>query len=152
MSVLSSVAALALLCGAVFAQTADIILYNGPILTVDAKDFVADAIAIRDGKVFAVGTSTAVMKTKGTSTKMVDLKGRTATPGLIDTHIHLMGADRLYSVDLNDARSVDEVAERVRARVAKVKPGVWIQGFGWDEGKLAGHQYPHASDLDQAAP
>jgi len=152
MRILSSLAALPLLCGGLFAQTADTILYNGPIITVDAKDSVAEAIAIKDGKVFAVGTSAAVMKTKGASTKMVDLKGRTATPGLIDTHIHLMGADRLYSVDLNDARSVDEVVERVRARAAKTKPGAWIQGFGWDEGKLAGHQYPHASDLDKAAP
>jgi predicted amidohydrolase YtcJ len=152
MRVLSSLAALPLLCGGLFAQTADTILYNGPILTVDAKDSVAEAVAIKDGKVFAVGASAAVLKTKGASTKMVDLKGRTATPGLIDTHIHLMGADRLYSVDLNDARSVDEVVERVRARAAKAKAGAWIQGFGWDEGKLAGHQYPHASDLDKAAP
>ncbi len=152
MRVLSSLAAVSFLCGALLAQTADTILFNGPILTVDAKDSVAEALAIKDGKVLAAGTSAAVMKTRGASTKMIDLKGRTATPGLIDTHIHLMGADRLYSVDLNDARSVQEVVERVRARVAKAKPGEWIQGFGWDEGKLAGHQYPHASDLDKAAP
>ena len=120
-----------------FAQTsADTILFNGRIITVDARDSIAEAVAVRDGKILAVGTSAAVMRTRGAATKMIDLKGRTATPGLIDTHIHLMGADRLYSIELSNVKSVPEVVNLVRERVAKAKPGEWIQGTGWDEGKL----------------
>jgi predicted amidohydrolase YtcJ len=135
------------------AQTsADTIFVNGKIITVDARDSIAEAVAIRDGKILAIGPYAAVMGTKGPATRMIDLKGRTVTPGLIDTHIHLMGADRLYSIELSNVKSVPEVVNLVRERVAKAKPGEWIQGTGWDEGKLAEHRYIYAADLDKVSP
>ena len=80
--------------------------------------------------------------------------GRTATPGLIDSHAHIAtgGVDELYSVSLSDAATVDEVKRRVQAAAAKLKPGEWLTGAGWDEGKLAERRYIVASDLDKVSP
>jgi predicted amidohydrolase YtcJ len=131
---------------------ADLVLVNGTILTVDAADAIAQAIAVANGKIVAVGTSDAVKAHIGPQTEVIDLRGRTATPGLIDTHVHFSEADALYSVELSDAASIGDVLARVRDQVAKAKPGEWIRGRGWDEGKFAERRYVTAADLDQVAP
>ena len=144
-----------LLCGfSAYAQTADLILVHGKILTVDAKDSIAQAVAIRGGKIVAVGTDQQILALAGPKTQTIDLHGRTATPGLIDTHAHLAngGYDELYAVSLSDATSVSDVMNRVEAASAKLQPGQWLTGAGWDEGKLAERRYLLASDLDKAAP
>jgi predicted amidohydrolase YtcJ len=136
------------------AQTADLILVGGKIITVDAKDSIAQAIAIQNGKILAVGTNEEIRKLAIHTTRVIDLHGRTATPGLIDTHAHLArgGVDELYSVSLSDASTIAEVARRVQAAAANLKPGQWLTGAGWDEGKLTEHRYIFATDLDKAAP
>src|SRR5262249_51639953 len=73
-------------------------------------------------------------------------------PGLVDTHVHFSEADALYSIDLGDAASIKDVLDRVRAKVAASKPGEWIRGQGWDEGKLTERRYVSAADLDTVAP
>jgi predicted amidohydrolase YtcJ len=132
----------------------DVILAHGTVLTVDAHDSVAQAIAIRDGKVLKVGTDAAILALAGAHTRLIDLHGRTATPGLIDSHAHVAdgGVGEVYSVPLSDATSVGEIVARVRARAAQLKPGEWIRGEGWDEGKLREHRLVLAADLDAAAP
>ncbi|MBZ5610488.1 MAG: amidohydrolase family protein [Acidobacteriia bacterium] len=154
-----SAGALALLvAGYVHAQPnaatpqADTILINGKVITADAGDSIAEAVAIRGGKILAVGTRSAVLRSRGSGTHMVDLHGRTVTPGLIDTHIHFQAVETIYAVELSQVRSVEEVIQKVAERAAKSKPGEWISGSGWDEGKLAEHRYIYASDLDKAAP
>lgn len=135
---------------------ADLLLLHGHILTMDARDSIAQAIAIRHGVIVKVGTDAEVLQFAGKATgiRIIDLRGRTATPGLIDTHAHIAegGVAELYGVKLSDAASVAEIVARVKAKVALVKPGEWVTGSGWDEGKLAERRYVTAADLDAISP
>jgi predicted amidohydrolase YtcJ len=131
-----------------------LILFHGKILTVNAEDSIAEALAIRDGKIVAVGTDRAILGLAGRTTRRIDLHGRTATPGLIDSHAHIAdaGVEELYHVQLSDAASVADVVRRIQAGIAALKPGEWLQGDGWDEGKLAERRYVTAADLDRVSP
>src|SRR5262245_26465537 len=133
---------------------ADLVLNNGKVVTIDANDSVAQAVAIAGGRIVAVGSNDLIKLRNGPSTQVIDLAGRTATPGLIDTHVHFTEVDALYSVDLGvvDVKNMNDVLARVAAQVAKRKPGEWVRGRGWDEGKLAERRYILASDLDKVAP
>src|SRR5262245_32165618 len=133
---------------------ADRVLINGQVLTVNATDTVAEAVAIAGGRIVAVGTTADVRSWIGGSTEVIDLRGRTATPRLIDTHVHFSEVDTLYSVELGDTsvKNMDDVLRRVAAQVAKSKPGEWLRGRGWDEGQLAERRYITAADLDKVAP
>ena len=137
------------------AQTpADIVLINGTVLTVDRNDSAAQALAIRDGKIAAVGTTDAIKALAGASTEIIDLRGRAVTPGLIDSHVHFSAADALFTVDLSDTAvtSIAEVKRRIAERVKTLKPGEWVRGRGWDEGKYVERRYITAADLDEVAP
>ena len=133
---------------------ADTVLINGAVLTVDRTDAVAQAVAITGGKIAAVGTTAQIKAMAGPKTDVIDLRGRAVTPGLIDTHVHFSAADNLFTVDLGDAdvTSIEEVKKRIAARVATLKPGEWVRGRGWDEGKYAEKRYITAADLDAVAP
>jgi predicted amidohydrolase YtcJ len=136
------------------AGTADLVLIHGNILTVDAHDSIEQAIAVRHGVIVKVGTDAEVQALAAPGAKVIDLHGRTATPGLIDTHAHIAegGVEELYGVTLSDATSVAEIVARVKAKAALLKPGEWITGAGWDEGKLAEKRYVMAADLDKVSP
>jgi predicted amidohydrolase YtcJ len=135
---------------------ADLVLIHGHILTVDANDSVAQAIAVRHGVIVKVGTDAEVLEFAGNArgTRIIDLQGHTATPGLIDTHAHIAdgGVKELYGIKLSDAASIAEIVALVKAKITLVKPGEWVTGSGWDEGKLAEHRYVTAPDLDAVAP
>ncbi len=133
---------------------ADLVLTNGKIITVDARDSIAQALAVSGGKIVAVGTNDQMKARTGPRTQVVDLRGRTATPGLIDSHVHFQEVDSLYSIDLADLsiKSIDDVLARVRDQVRTLNPGEWVRGARWDEGKLAEKRSIVAADLDKAAP
>jgi predicted amidohydrolase YtcJ len=135
-------------------QSPDLVLLHGKILTVDAKDSIVDAVAISGGKIIAVGSNADIQQRIAKGTRVIDLHGRTATPGLIDSHGHFAegGVNELYDVNLSDAANIDDVLRRVGERAASLKPGEWVLGNGWDEGKLAEQRYVYASDLDKVAP
>ncbi|MCC6929030.1 MAG: amidohydrolase [Gemmatimonadaceae bacterium] len=132
---------------------ADIILVNGTVLTVDANDRVAQAVAIRGSRIVAVGSNAEVEILAGPATERIDLRGRTVTPGLLDAHAHFSGgyAERL-DLSYPGAKSIAEVVARVGAQVAKAGRNGWVEGHGWDEGKLVEHRYVTARDLDAVSP
>jgi predicted amidohydrolase YtcJ len=151
---------LALIAGAVAraaapAGDADIVLYNGKVLSVDANDTVYEALAIKGERILAVGSSKDMQALAGRGARRIDLKGKTVTPGLMDTHLHMgMATGEVLSIDLGypKAQSMADVQRLVRERVSGTPKGAWIQGWGWDEGKLAEHRYIYAKDLDPVSP
>jgi predicted amidohydrolase YtcJ len=118
------------LCAAVpaWSQEADAVLVNGKILTVDAQSSIREALAVRDGRIVAVGTSADLRKLVGPRTRTIDLMGRTVIPGLIDSHMHATRAALSFSTEVNwiGATSLVEGLNRLRAAALKAKPGAWL--------------------------
>ncbi|MBV9886495.1 MAG: amidohydrolase family protein, partial [Acidobacteria bacterium] len=108
---------------------AELVLINGKILTVDPHDSVVEAVAIgTDGRFMAIGSNADIRAWMDTNTKVIDVHGRTATPGLIDSHGHYSdGAiNELLSVNLSQATSVAEIVQKIADRARTAKPGEWI--------------------------
>ena len=144
------------LCSACAEPGADLVLLGGNVITVDATDRIAQAVAIKGDKIVAVGTDEEIRRLIGAGTEQVDLQGATVTPGLLDAHAHFSGGalDRSFVVDLSypQVKSVADIVAAIAAEVATRQPGEWITGRGWDEGKLAELRYVYAADLDAVAP
>jgi predicted amidohydrolase YtcJ len=141
--------------GVASAQTADTVLFNGKILTVD-KDFsVREALAIGHGRVLASGTSAAMKKLAGDKAKLIDLGGRTVIPGLTDGHIHGIRAALTFGTEVNwiGVPSLKEALEKVREASKVQKPGSWIVvAGGWTEEQFAEKRRPTPREVTEAAP
>lgn len=131
----------------------DLILTGGRITTLDPDLPEAEAIAIKDGKILAVGTSKAIEELAGSATTVIRLEGQRVIPGINDTHNHLLSTGAVINqVSLYDARSVRDIQERVATAAKTAPPGGWILGRGWDESLLAEKRFPTRWDLDEVAP
>ena len=128
---------------------ADLVLFNGKVVTVDDAFSIREAIVIKDGRIVAVGGNE--LRNRYTATRVIDLKGRTVMPGFHDTHIHLRGNSRRY-VDLNDTTSLTQLKQQVNEKAKELGPGEWITGGGWDEYHFTEQRKPLRGDLDAAAP
>lgn len=114
----------------------DTIFINGEVYTVDAGNSKVQAVAVIDGMIKAVGTTEEISEMAGSNTKIVDLAGMTMTPGLIESHAHLMGIGyNKLELDLMYVKTYDELVEKVAEAVAKAEPGQWITGRGWHQDK-----------------
>lgn len=121
---------------------ADLILANAVVHTLADGDPGATALAIRQGRLLAVGDDDAILVHRGPTTSVVDLKGATVVPGLIDAHVHLLGVGEtllneatggsIY-VDLSATESEEDAVQRVRARARQAGPGQWVLGKGWNQ-------------------
>jgi predicted amidohydrolase YtcJ len=143
------------LAGPAPAQTADIILVNGKILTLDERSSVQQALAVSDGRVSSLGRSADIMKLAGRKTRVVNLRGRTVIPGLIDSHIHAIRAALSYSIEVNwiGASSLAEALSRIRDAARAVKPGDWmIVAGGWTPDQFQEKRRPTQAELADAAP
>lgn len=130
---------------------AELIFWNGHVITVDRAFSIAQAVAVADGRIVAVGANEAVRALAGPSTRQVDLDGRTLMPGLMDNHLH--GAGGGPGVDLSRARSLADVTSAVAGRVATSKPGdVVVSNSDWHEAQLREQRLPLRDDLDRVAP
>jgi predicted amidohydrolase YtcJ len=115
-------------------DAADLILVNGIVITVDPDRPEAEAVAIRDGRILAVGTTTEIRALANRRTEVVDLAGRTVTPGFIEGHGHFTGLGQSRMIlDLMPTTTWDEIVELVAAAAAEAEPGVWILGRGWHQ-------------------
>jgi predicted amidohydrolase YtcJ len=152
---LGLVATLAVSTTVAHAQSADTILTNGKILTVDGKFSIAQALAVRGERILAVGTNDEVRKHADPGTKVIDLGGRTVIPGLIDSHIHALRAGLTYSVELSwiGVPSLAKGLEMMREAARTSRPGAWIKvGGGWTELQFPEKRGPTVEELAAAAP
>ena len=134
---------------------ADLVLLNGKVVTVDPDFSIAEAVAVKDGRIIAVGSTAEIAETAGEGTEVIELEGRMVLPGLIDSHLHMLGTSLTMSmIDCRTPpmKSIADIIAAVRERAEKAEPGVWIQGRGWDQAKLSEHRNPTRWDLDEAAP
>jgi predicted amidohydrolase YtcJ len=147
--------ALTLSTGAASAETADTVLFNGKILTVDKEFSVREALAIAHGRVLATGTSSAMKQLADDKARLIDLGGRTVIPGLTDGHIHGIRAALTFGteVDWIGVPSLKEALEKMRAVARTQKPGSWIVvAGGWTEEQFAEKRRPSPQEVAEAAP
>lgn len=105
----------------------DRVLFNGKIVTVDPKFTIAEAVAIKDGKFMAVGSNAEIQTLAGTETRLVDLKGKTVIPGIIDTHAHISDmVENLLAVSISHVTSIADILDVVKRAVEEKEPGEWI--------------------------
>jgi predicted amidohydrolase YtcJ len=148
-----------LLILATLAPAADLVLRNGKIVTLDPANPEVQALAITAGKIVAVGTDAQIASQIQASTKVIDLAGRLAIPGLIDGHAHFTGVGEMkMNLNLRDAKSWDQIVAMVRAAAKEAKPGDWIVGTGWHQEKWETKPSPNVNGfpthdaLSKAAP
>ena len=131
---------------------ADLILMDGRVLTMNASQLHAEAIAIKKDRIVKVGANKEITRWIGKNTKVIGLEGKTVVPGFIDTHVHIADFGRmLVWVDLKGIKSIQEMQSRIRKRAQRVPKGKWVIGHGWDQTSFTEKRYPNFLDLDKAS-
>ncbi len=138
------------------ASAPDQVLYNGKIITVDDQFRVAQAVAIRDGRIVAVGDTDTIRALAGEATQQADLEGRTVLPGLIDNHNHFIRATEHWATEvrLDGVSQRSQALDMLKARAASLRPGQWLYVMGgWHEDQFSGDQRSFTrQELDEVAP
>ncbi len=136
---------------AAYGQMADLAVTNARIYTVNPKQPKASALAVRGGKIVAVGDD--VSKLIGPGTRVIDAKSATMIPGLIDSHGHVEGLGSfLENLNLRGVASEQEIADKVREAAKTAKPGEWILGRAWDQNLFTTKDFPSSASITAAAP
>ncbi len=131
----------------------DLILLDGKICTLDDENTIAQAVAVKDGRIVAVGRDDEISALAGPDTRRLTLAGRAVIPGIFDSHIHLMSMGaKLSAIRLDECQSPEEMLELARERIADTPPGEWVIGQGWNEGNFPGGKLPTRHDIDPATP
>jgi predicted amidohydrolase YtcJ len=126
------------------AQPADLVLRNGKIVTMNPAGTTAQALAVRAGKITALGADGAASQWIGPQTRVIDLHGMLAIPGFIEGHGHFTGVGEFrMGLDLREARTWDEIVAQVARAVKLAKPGEWIEGRGWHQSKWTAPPTPN---------
>ena len=132
---------------------ADLVVTNARIYTSDVNRPVAEALAVRGGRIAFVGSNRGALALAGPRTERLELTGRTVIAGMVDAHAHLLGLGQaLRTVDLVGTRSYEEVIARVAERAKTARPGEWIRGRGWDQNDWADTRFPTHAALSRAVP
>jgi predicted amidohydrolase YtcJ len=129
-------------------EPATFVVTNGKIVTMDAALPQAEALAVRGDKIVEVGTAKKIGRYIGPQTEVLDLQGKLATPGLVDSHLHFTGIGQAkLSLDLTKAKSWDDIVALVAAAAKQAKPGEWITGRGWHQEKWDKAPQPNVDGL-----
>ena len=132
------------------ACAADLIIINGNVHTMDPDQPAASAIAILGTRIVAVGSTNDIKQLAGPATKVIDAQGRLVLPGFNDAHVHFMsGGFQLSSVDLRDADTPQEFADRIRNFLPQVPPDSWVTGGDWDHERWPEAKLPTRELIDR---
>ncbi|MDQ3805455.1 MAG: amidohydrolase [Acidobacteriota bacterium] len=132
---------------------ADLVVTNASVRTMDARRPAAEAVAVVGNRVVAVGTAAEIKRYAGARTRVVDAEGALVLPGFNDAHVHfLSGGFQLSSVDLRDAATPQEFAERIRRFAEKLPEGRWVTGGDWDHERWPGAPLPTKELIDPFTP
>jgi len=135
------------------AVSADLVITNANIRTMDAKRSVARSLAVINGKIVAIGSDADTKSLIGAKTRVIDAGGKTVIPGFNDAHVHFTeGGFQLSLVDLRDAKTPEEFAQRIKAFAGKLKKGEWILGGRWDHENWKPNNLPTKELIDAVAP
>jgi predicted amidohydrolase YtcJ len=139
--------------GAQSPPPADLIVTGGRIYTVDAAHPMAEALAVRGARLVFVGSASEAQVFRGPSTRIIDARGSTIIPGMVDAHAHLLDVGQtLRQVDLSGAATFEDIVARVAERARSTPPGTWIRGWGWDQNRWPGQRFPTHEALSAAVP
>src|SRR6266511_1456489 len=132
---------------------ADVVFKNGNIYTANDDKPKAEAVAAKYGRIVFVGSNAEAKKYEGKGVKVIDLKGATVVPGLVDAHYHFSGVGfREMNLNLEGTTSLEDFLAKVKARVSNAKPGDWVTGRGWIETFWKPPVFPTRWDLDKISP
>lgn len=142
-------------------ESADLVIHNGKIATLDPDERIAEAVAVKDGRILAIGRNSEIQALGEKTTQIIDAKGRLVTPGLIDGHAH-MDREGLKETlpSLGGCRSIDDILQRIADLVSRTQKGEWIVTMPVGDppfyegvpGVLAENRFPNRHDLDRVAP
>jgi predicted amidohydrolase YtcJ len=133
--------------------SADLALIDANVRTMNPRQPLAEAVAIKENKILKVGSTQEIKKLCGKGTKVINLNGKTVIPGLIDTHIHVADFGRcLMWLDLTNAQSIKELQNLLKEKAKQTPAGKWIVGRGWNENQFKEKRFLAPKDLDEAAP
>jgi len=134
-------------------EVADTVVLHGKVYTVNSKQPWAEAVAIRGGKVVAVGGDAEILKLRGGGTKVIDAGGQLLLPGFVDCHIHFLdGSLSLGRVNLEGAKDAADIQQRLREYAGKHPGSDWILGRGWNYAMFGAEALPHKKYLDELFP
>lgn len=136
-------------------QTADTILHNGLITTMDPERPEATAVALRDGLIFEVGSDTDIIRLQGTNTEVIDLNGQRVIPGLIDSHTHIIRQGNNFAMELrwDDVPSLADGLRMLKAQAERTPVGQWIRVVGgWSADQFAEKRLPTIDEINAAVP
>ncbi len=132
---------------------ADAVVLHGKVYTLNARQPWAEAVAIRAGKIVAVGSDAEIEKLRGAGTKVVDARGRMVLPGFVDCHIHFLdGALSLGRANLEGAKDAADIQQRLREYAARHPGNDWVLGRGWNYAMFGDAILPHKKYLDEVFP
>jgi predicted amidohydrolase YtcJ len=135
--------------------TADLILKNAQVITMDPSQPAAQLVAARNGRIAFVGANSALNDWQGPGTRVIDCGGKTVTPGFNDAHCHIYSFVRkLLSIDLSDPsiKNIEDIKALIKRKAGKTPPGEWITATDYNDFTLAERRHPTRWELDEAAP
>lgn len=155
MKIINNIILSAVLLGGslVHAQKADIIITNGKISTLDAKNNEVQAVAISGNKILQTGTNAQILKTKGSKTKVIDANGNRVIPGLFDSHMHVIRGGRFYNTELrwDGVTSLKRALQMLKEQAERTPEGQWVRVVGgWNEYQFEEKRLPTLEEINEA--